>query len=362
MTHAAANEPRKLTANVKAAGCAAKLSSSELEAILRTIPKPVCPELLAGIDNFEDGAVYKITEALAIIQTIDFFPPLVDDPFLYGRIAAANALSDVYAMGGRPILALNVLCFPTCDYPLSVVEEILKGGASQVSEAGAVLAGGHSIQMSEPVYGLSVTGLVDPAEMLTNSGARSGDRVVLCKPLGTGICLLGMKAKELPETAERALLASLSMLNKRHLEIARRHKPRGATDVTGFGLAGHLHEMAKASGLSVRIEAKALPVLPQALELAEMGFVPAGAYGNRKSFEPFVSYINDVDLPISDLLFDPQTSGGLLFAVPPGESAAFCADLEKAGLTGSCIGEFHDDTGKEVVDGTAGSIGIVEVA
>jgi len=343
--------PRKLTANVKAAGCAAKLSSAELEEVLRGLPRQECDQLLTSIENFEDAAVYKLTEDLAIIQTVDFFPPVVDDPYLYGQIAATNALSDVYAMGGRPILALNILCFPTCDYPMEVVREILRGGGDQVAAAGAVVAGGHSIQSSEPVYGLCVTGLIKPGAVLTNGGARAADQLVLCKPIGTGVGLLGLKAGMLSQAAEQALISSMTTLSTKALECALAYKLSAATDVTGFGLLGHLHEMAKGSGLTIRLNADAVPLLPETQALAEQGFVPAGAYGNRKSFEQFTTYINDVDLSLGDLLFDPQTSGGLLLALDKPQSENLLRDLKKIGVEASCIGEF--------IDGSSGKVEVV---
>jgi len=332
-----------LTANVKAGGCAAKMSAAELFQILSDLPDWQCPELLTGMAGFEDAAVYKLNGDLAVVQTIDFFPPLVDDPFLFGQIAATNALSDVYAMGGRPILALSVLCFPTCDFPIEVVRDIVRGGAHQVKAAGAVLAGGHSIQSPEPIYGLSVMGLIHPDKILTNGGAHDGDAIVLCKAIGTGVALLGLKAELLEGEDKQALWQSLTRLNDTALAAALAYEISAATDVTGFGLIGHLHEMAQASGLQARLWAQQVPLLPQALALANQGFVPAGAYGNRNSFEKY-SYINEVDLALTDLFFDPQTSGGLLLALPAGSAAALVQDLKALGLSAAQIGRFEKGT------------------
>lgn len=340
MNDPAKTASRLLTANVKSAGCAAKMSSAELQQILTNLPVTTSPNLMAGMENFEDAAVYRLTDDLAVVQTIDFFPPVVDDPYLFGMIAAANALSDIYAMGAKPILALNVLCFPTCDFPIEVVREIVRGGASQIQAAGAILAGGHSIQSPEPIYGLSVMGTVHPAKVLTNGGAQAEDRIVLCKPIGTGVGLLGLKANILSQGAREELLKSLTTLNDRALEIALQSKLHAATDVTGFGLIGHLHEMAKASGLSAELWTEHIPLLPEVLVLAEQGFVPAGSYGNRKSFEQFATYINDVDLAITDLLFDPQTSGGLLFALAADQCELMVNNFEQAGMQVACIGKF----------------------
>lgn len=330
----------KLTAKVKAGGCAAKLSSKELAAVLSKLSSNPPAQLLTGMDNFEDAAVYKISEDVAIIETIDFFPPVVDNPYLFGQIAATNALSDVYAMGGRPILALNVVGFPTCDYPLSVLEEILLGGAAQVKAAGAYLVGGHSIQTPEPLYGLSVTGTVNPKEMLTNSGARPSDKLVLSKPIGTGVALLAMKGELLSAEGEKVLLKNLTQLNDTALAAGRKYKINALTDVTGFGLIGHLHEMAKGSGLTVRLDTQSVALLPEVIELAGQGFVPAGAYGNRQSYAEFVININKVELELEDLMFDPQTSGGLLYAVSEEDAQSLVSDLKKLSLDASIVGDF----------------------
>ncbi len=340
MTDSFDNEQKSLTANVKAGGCAAKIGARELSNMLAKVPVVSDPNLLAGIGNFEDAAVYRLSPDQAIIQTIDFFPPLVDDPYLFGQIAATNALSDVYAMGGKPIIALNVVCFPTCDYPEDVLTQILLGGAAQVSASGAILAGGHSIQIEVPVYGLAVTGLVNPQEMLTNGGAKPGDRLVLTKPIGTGVALLGMKGDMLSSDAKDELLTSLITLNDKALNASRGCRINALTDVTGFGLIGHLHEMAKASKLAVALDAKQVPLLAETLDLASQGFVPAGAYGNRQSFTEFVSYISSIPLELEDLFFDPQTSGGLLFSVSAEDADRLVANLKKVHINGHVIGRF----------------------
>ena len=332
-------EKRKLTANVKAGGCAAKLGSAELAKLLSSIPSRPIPELIAGIGNFEDAAVYKISDDLAIVETIDFFPPVVDDPYLFGQIAAANALSDIYAMGGKPIIALNIVCFPTCDFEEHVLADILRGGADQVAKAGAVIAGGHSIQLDQPVYGLAVTGLVNPKDMLTNGGAKPFDKLVLTKPIGTGVAILGMKAEMLSEGAQNALLRNLAKLNADALQAGRQYEIHALTDVTGFGLVGHLHEMAKASSLKTRLKLNDIRFLPEVVELAQQGLVPAGSYGNRESFKDKIAYLNKIELEFEDLLFDPQTSGGLLFAVKSEDANNLEKDLLRLGLEASTIGE-----------------------
>jgi selenide,water dikinase len=332
----------RLTSNVKAGGCAAKMSAIELKQILAGLPKNKDPNLLSGIDNFEDAAVYKLSNNMAIIESVDFFPPVVDDPYLFGQVAANNALSDIYAMGGKPIMAQAIFAFPTCDYPLSIASEILRGGADQVTKAGALLTGGHSIQSTETLYGLAVTGVVHPDDILTNSGARAGDRIVMTKAIGTGVCLLALKAGLLSQVGQGQLFSALTTLNEQTLASARPSFIHACTDVTGFGLIGHIHEMAKASKLAARMQISALRFLPSALDFARQGLVPAGAYGNRKSFEASVSYINDLPLEVSDLLYDPQTAGGLLFAVDQDDVGKLLTSLNDAGIEATEIGRFMD--------------------
>jgi selenide, water dikinase len=335
-----AKNPTKLTTNVKAAGCAAKMSSHELKQILAGLPKVHDPNLLSSITNFEDAAVYKLNDEQAVIQTVDFFPPVVDDPYLFGQIAATNALSDIYAMGGTPLLALAIFSFPTCDFPLSIAAEILRGGADQVVRAGAMVVGGHSIQGSETLYGLAVTGLIPPGAMLTNGGAKPGDAIVMTKALGTGVSLLALKAELLTDDERAMLFSSLTTLNNRPLAVLKGIDLHACTDITGFGLIGHVHEMTKASKLAAAIKVSALRFLPSCLELAREGLVPAGSYGNRKSFESNVSYINDLPLEVSDLLYDPQTAGGLLFAVAPGDLEEVLRKLHSDRIEASHIGQF----------------------
>jgi selenide,water dikinase len=332
----------KLTANVKAGGCAAKISSKDLQEMLSSLAKPdrAHTQLIAGPWNFEDAAVYKISEELAIVQTIDFFPPMLDDPFLFGKIAANNALSDLYAMGAKPIFALNLLSFPVCDLPLSMATEILKGGASQVELAGAVIAGGHSIQGSEVIYGLAVTGLIAPNKVLTNDGAKQNDQLILTKPVGTGIGLLGLKGDLLSKHAGQALLKNLTELNEGALKVLQRFSINALTDVTGFGLIGHLHEMAQAAGLAISLKSACVPTLPEVIALAGQGFVPHGAYANRQSYEKSVETKVEVPLALMDVFFDPQTAGGLLAAVDKSIGQEVLSALKQAGIGAAVIGEF----------------------
>lgn len=342
------NVVTKLTANIKAGGCAAKISAAQLSEIVRGLPDFARPELLTTIGSFEDAAVYKISEELALVQTIDFFPPVVDDPFLFGKIAAVNALSDVYAMGAVPAIALSILVFPVCDHPLSVAQQIVAGGASALQEAGAALAGGHSIQGPEPLYGLSVTGFIHPKHILTNGGGKNGDRLVLTKPIGTGALLLASKGGLLSEDAQQVLFSHLTQLNKKALEIAKQFPLNAATDVTGFGLIGHVHEMAKSSGLSATLTADRVPFFEGARAFAEQGLVPGGAYANRTSYEAICSIRNGIDLAVSDLLYDPQTAGGLLFAVKEADAERLAAALRQGGLTGEIIGHLQNGTAGQV--------------
>ena len=343
-------QQKKLTAHIKAQGCAAKIGPVELAQIVASLPQFNSDKLICGNKNFEDAAVYKLTDELALVYTTDFFPPLIDDPYLFGRIAAVNALSDVYAMGGKPLLALNIFCFPTCDYPLELAQAIIAGGASAIQEADCLLVGGHSIQAPEPIYGLSVIGTISPDKILSNDGGRAGDALVLGKALGAGIALLSHKGEQLSTTAYKTMIDSLSRLNGPCLEIASKYQLHAATDITGFGLIGHVHEMAQASGLAARIESKKLPLLPEVLQCAALGLVPAAAYANRKSYSEYCRIDPAVDLSITDIMFDPQTSGGILFSLPHDEASKLTEELRSAGWDAACIGRFHQ-----------GAVGMIEV-
>jgi selenide,water dikinase len=296
------------------------------------------------MDNFEDAAVYKISDEVAVVQTVDFFPPLVDDPKLFGQIAATNALSDIYAMGAKPVFALNVLGFPTCDFPLAVGQAILLGAAEQLAKAGAVIAGGHTIQTSELFYGLAVTGLINPNQMLTNNGATDGDKIVITKRIGSGIALQGYRAGVLAKESVQQLIDNLTGLSDKICPALTGLSLKAATDVTGFGLIGHLQQMAMASGLSCRLNASQVPLLPEVLQLAEQGFIPAATYGNRTSFDKFVRMDEAIDLSVQDCLFDPQTAGGLLLAIAPSHLDRALQQLMKIGSIAACIGTFYRGT------------------
>lgn len=302
--------------------------------------------LLVGTETSDDAAVYKISEELAVIQTVDFFTPVTDDPYLFGQIAAANALSDVYAMGGEPKLALNLAAFPNC-LDTEILGEILKGGADKVMEAGAVLAGGHTISDNEPKYGLCVTGFVHPKKMWKNCGAEPGDLLVLTKPLGSGILSTAEKGGIIREAEHLEAAKTMTTLNKYATELAKEFQVHCCTDITGFGLAGHAMEMAKGSKKTFVIYAEKLPVLSGAREYAEMGLIPAGAYRNREFLE------KDMESRISgwreDLLFDPQTSGGLLLAIPTEDAAGLMGRLSGLELPSAVVGEVTGEKGKFLI-------------
>lgn len=284
---------------------------------------------------------------LAAIHTVDFFPPIVDDPYAFGQIAAANSLSDVYAMGGQPCLAMNLICFPSC-LDLQVVRAILEGGADKVREAGAVIAGGHSIEDSEPKYGLCVTGYAHPRDILRNDRARAGDKLILTKPLGTGILTTAAMADLLDEKQTGEMIRLMAMLNRGAQRAMMPERPSACTDITGFGFLGHLCELARGSGLSVVIDSRSVPILPGVLELARDGIIPAGAYRNMSFVEDEVSIAAGVPQERADVLYDPQTSGGLLIAVPGERAGELMRRLEAENVPAALVGEVRDKGEKAV--------------
>lgn len=318
-------------------GCTAKLGAGVLSHILGKLPRgEKDPNLLVGYDSRDDAAVYRLTDDLALVQTVDFFPPMVEDPYTFGQIAAANALSDVYAMGGEVKTALNLVCFPE-SMDLNVLGEILRGGAEKVAEAGGILAGGHSIADTGVKYGLSVTGLVDPRRLTANDTGCPGDKLILTKALGVGLICTANRVGEAKPTDLAGAIRSMTTLNKTAAEIARRYEVHAATDVTGFGFLGHLHEM-MGDRLACRIDAKAVPVLPGAWEAAEGFLYTAAGQRNRNHTGPFVQF-EKVPFAMEEILFDPQTSGGLLLAVAPQDAAALEAELQAAGLPAAIVGK-----------------------
>ena len=303
--------------------------------------------LLVGTETSDDAAVYKINDDLAMIQTVDFFTPVVDDPYLFGQIAAANALSDVYAMGGEPKVALNLAAFPDC-LDIEILGEILKGGADKVIEAGAVLAGGHTISDNEPKYGLCVSGFVDPKLMWKNYGAETGDVLILTKPLGTGILSTAIKGELASEDEIEAAVKNMTYLNRYARDIAAEFSIHSCTDITGFGIAGHAMEMAKGSEKTLILDTGSLPVLKGVQAYTEMGLIPAGAYRNREYLE------EDVESRISgtwqeDLIYDPQTSGGLLIAVSEEETPELLKRLNTLELPSAMIGKVTEKQEKFLI-------------
>ena len=301
------------------------------------LPKTADPNLLVGYDSSDDAAVYKVSDDVAMIQTVDFFPPVVDNPYTFGQIAATNALSDVYAMGGQPTLAMNLLAFPSC-LPVEAVGDILAGGASKVVEAGAVIAGGHSIEDQEPKYGLCVTGLVHPSRILTNSGAKEGDILVLTKPLGTGILSTAAKAELLEEKAYKQMVELMTTLNKYAAQAVGPIALSACTDVTGFGLVGHVKEMAEGCGSTIELWAGKIPIVPKALELARDGIIPAGAYRNMDFTANDTLEDSAVPREVLDCLYDSQTAGGLLLSVPEDRLQELLTRLTDAGVPAAAVG------------------------
>ncbi|WP_313579755.1 selenide, water dikinase SelD [Lacrimispora sp.] len=338
----------RLTQMTKTAGCAAKIGPGTLAGILENLPKFEDPNLLVGIETSDDGAIYKVNEETALIQTLDFFTPVVDDPYTFGQIAAANALSDIYAMGGEPKVALNIVAWPNCVNP-AFLGKILEGGASKVLEAGAVLAGGHSIQDDEPKYGLSVTGFVHPDKVFKNCEARPGDVLILTKPLGTGIVNTAVKADMASEEAKQEVIRVMTSLNRKAKQVIEHYEVHSCTDITGFGLAGHAVEMAEGSGVTIEISVKDLPIQNEAKSLAQMGLIPEGAYRNRSYTEDKLDF-GEAEEYIRDIFCDPQTSGGLLISVSPEDAKNIMKDLNAAKMETAygIIGRVVEQEGKSV--------------
>lgn len=315
-----------------------------MQPLKSVFPTEDYPDLLVGLAAPDDAAVYRLNEAQAIVTTADFFPPVVDDYYDFGAIAAANALSDVYAVGGEPLLAINLVAFPD-GMNLEILAEILRGGAEKVREAGAVIAGGHTVTDKEPKYGLSVTGVVHPDRMVKKSGARPGDRLVLTKPLGTGVITTALKnGKAKPEDVEAAV-ASMSRLNREASHAAREAGVHAMTDITGYSLLGHAHEMAHLSGVNLAIDFERLPWLPGAQAYAAQGLSPGGTDRNRDYFRKWIGFESSMSETNEHLLFDPQTSGGLLIAVAPEKVDHLTEALLKAGDYGAVIGEVREGDG-----------------
>jgi selenide,water dikinase len=314
--------------------------------VLANLRLPTHPDLLIGLEVSDDAAVYRLPDGSALVQTVDFFPPIVDDAYTFGAIAAANALSDIYAMGARPVLALAIAAFPE-DLPQELIRAILQGGADKVAEAGAVIAGGHTVVDKEPKYGLCVTGLADPARLTPKAGARPGDALLLTKPLGTGLITTAAKQGKASATELEGAITSMLTLNRRAAELAQAFPVHSATDITGFGMLGHAAEIARNSGVGLRIDSGALPALPGALEHAAAGVAPGGLHRNRAFMEEggYTRYAGVLDAGRRALLFDPQTSGGLLLLLAEADAAALQAAFAAAGQPCWRIGAVTADAG-----------------
>jgi selenide, water dikinase len=293
--------------------------------------------LMVGIETSDDAAVYKIDDEKAIIQTLDFFTPVVDDPYTYGQIAAANSLSDVYAMGGKPLVALNIVCFPLC-LPIEVLGEILRGGADKVLEAGAVVVGGHTVDDNEPKYGLSVTGMVHPSKVLKNYGCKAGEVIILTKPLGVGIINAAIKGDAASKEAYDKAVKVMAELNKYSAEVITNYDISACTDITGFGFMGHSYEMASASKVTLKFNKDKIPYIAEAKEYAQMGLVPGGAYRNKEYLKGKYS-LNNVPEWLEDILFDPQTSGGLMFSCSRADGEKIVESLKNINIVAEIVGE-----------------------
>lgn len=327
----------KLTKLAKCAGCGAKVGAGVLAQLLEGIKVHSDPNLLVGFDRSDDASVYKLSDDLALVQTVDFFPPIADDPYLFGQIAATNALSDVYAMGGEPKLALNLMCVPK-NMPSEAVHQMLRGGYDKVYEAGCLITGGHSIFDDEPKYGLAVTGFVHPDRILTNSGARPGDVLLLTKPLGIGVLTTAHKGDLASEKGMALAYRLMTTLNKSARDAIVKYRVHACTDVTGFSLLGHLLEMTQGSDVEAVLHVDRMDLIPEALDLAKLGILPEGMYRNREFAQPYVDP-GDTPLCQQDVLYDPQTAGGLLAAVDPADADALFAELSSCVPSAQRIGE-----------------------
>ena len=327
----------KLTKLANCAGCGAKMGAGTLAKMLEGFKAHSDPRLIVGYDKSDDASVYILDDHTALIQTTDFFPPIVDDPYLYGKIAATNAFSDVYAMGGEPKLALNIMCAAE-GMDDKTIREILRGGYDAAYDAGAIITGGHTIKGAEPIYGLAVSGFVHPQKVLTNSNAKPGDVLVLTKPWGVGIITTGAKADMVEQNVMDRIHDQMATLNKTARDIMVQYSVHSCTDVTGFALLGHSFEMAQGSNCTIHIQVEKVPYHSEALELASMGLIPAGAYRNREYAQSGVQVRGNISLAMQDILYDPQTSGGLLFAIPADEAEACLSELQKTIPNAAIIG------------------------
>jgi selenide,water dikinase len=322
---------------VEYGGCSAKISPKQLEEILKYLPLPVDPNILVDIDTHDDAGVYRVNDNLALVLTTDFFPPVCSDPYEFGQIAAANSISDVYAMGGDPVLALNIMMFPAAKLPMEAYAEIMKGGYDKASEAGVRIIGGHTIDDFPPKYGLAVVGYVNPAKIITNSGAHPGDNLILTKPLGTGIIMAAQRLKMVSEADILEAKRLMKLLNKSGAEVMKKHDIKGATDITGFGLAGHALKMAMASKVSVTLNMGKVPLIGSTYHLIDDGCIPGASFRNLEFVDEHLLSSPGLDYNLKMIAFDAQTSGGLLMSAHADKTEVVLADLHKAGLESASI-------------------------
>lgn len=301
------------------------------------MPLIIDPNLITGMERSEDAGIYKLSEELAIIQTVDFFTPIVDDPYSFGQIAVANALSDVYAKGGRPLTALNIVCFPVKTMDISILREILAGGLDKMQEAGVILVGGHSVEDKELKYGLSITGTIHPLKVVPNNGARAGDKLILTKPLGVGIISTALKGGVVGKTTIDKVIASMSTLNRQASELMQQTGVNACTDISGFGLLGHVAEMIEGTEVGMIIDSAAVPYFTETKEFIDMGLIPAGLFRNRDFRMHMVEAVREVPAYMMDILFDPQTSGGLLISATAEKAQALLAAMHEQGISQAAI-------------------------
>lgn len=338
------SEPIKLTSLSTKGGCGCKIGPADLMQVIRSLPPTTPnPDLLVGLDTSDDAGVYRLNDELALVQTVDFFTPIVDDPYSFGQIAAANAISDIYAMGGKPLTVLNIVAFPISTLDKQILADILRGAADKVREAGATLVGGHSIDDKEPKFGMAVTGLIHPDKIKTNASAKPGDKLILTKPIGVGILTTSIKKDQLNQEEVDRVTNVMATLNKTAAEVMSEYDVHACTDVTGFGLLGHASEMAKGGGVGLRIRKNSVPLLPRVRELAEQGFVPGGTKNNFNHVEGSVAFPEDMDQIDRWILCDAVTSGGLLIAVKAEQAERMLEQMIRSGVEASLIGEVLDE-------------------
>jgi len=322
---------------VESGGCSAKIPPKELEEILKYLPLPEDPNILVNIDTHDDAGVYRVNDDLALVFTTDFFPPVCSDPYEFGQIAAANSISDVYAMGGDPVIALNIMMFPSARLPLEAYAQILRGGSDIASEAGLKIIGGHTIDDSTPKYGLAVVGYVHPERIITNTGAMPGDSLILSKPVGTGIILAGQRLGLAGEHDVSEAKKYMKLLNRSGAEVMKKYNIRGATDITGYGLAGHALKMAKAGNVSIELNMRKVPLIANTYLIIDEGCIPGASFRNLEFVENDSHFADDLDYNLKMIACDAQTSGGLLMCVPEKSVKTILTDLNEAGLTSSAV-------------------------